>query len=224
MSRMPRFFVPGSPLHVVTRGNNRSAIFHEDADRTFYRGYLQHVTCSYGVAVHAYVLMSNHVHLLATPATNDALPKAMHAANLVYARYFNDKYARTGTIWEGRYKAAIVDSDAYLLLCMRYIELNPVRAEMVEGPAEYPWSSFSANACGGRDPLVTPHALYQSLGRKVEERCDAYRAAIGVPLDEGDVVRLRDATQHGWAMGRPAFCDRVDAATRRARRLKRRTP
>jgi len=221
MARMPRFFLHGVPLHVVSRGNNRAAIFHEKEDREFYRAYLRHAARRHGVAVHAYVLMTNHVHLLATPATTASMPKVMHAANLVYARYFNDKYKRTGTIWEGRYKAAIIDSDSYLLTCMRYIELNPVRAGIVEDPARYPWSSFAANALGALDPLVTPHPLYQRLDKDAGARCRAYLACAGMQLSRDEVDRLRDSTHNGWAVGSADFCERVEAISRRAQRLPR---
>jgi len=163
--------------------------------------------------------MTNHVHVLATPARKDSLPKMMQSLGRVYVRYYNDKHARTGTLWEGRYKAAIVDHEDYLLLCMRYIELNPVRAGMVKAGGDYAWSSFRANAFGARDNLLRPHALYLSLGADGRSRCSAYRAAIGVPVSDLDLARIRDATQFAWGLGSERFLQRLHVQARRGQRL-----
>ena len=216
---MPRFFLPETPIHVIVRGNNRGAIAADNADREFLRGYLQHAACTHGVAVHAYVLMTNHVHILATPARKDSLPRMIQSLGRVYVRYYNDKHLRTGTLWEGRYKAAIVDEEEYLLLCMRYIELNPVRAGMVRNAGDYAWSSFRANALGARDNLLRPHALYLGLGENVRSRCTAYRAALGIPIAEADLARIRDATQNAWGLGNERFQRELDARVRRGHRL-----
>lgn len=219
MSRLPRFFLANTPLHVIVRGNNRCAICAGDDDREFLRSYLTHVTRVNGVAVHAYVLMTNHLHLLATPLTAKSLPRAMQMLGRTYVRYFNNRHSRTGTLWEGRYKAAIVDDERYLLLCMRYIELNPVRARMVAHPSQYAWSSFAHNALGLWDGLVTHHPLYVGLGADPATRQDAYAAAIGIPIDGVELERIRDATQYGWALGSDAFRRRIGNAVRRAERL-----
>ena len=157
MPRLPRFFVPCTPLHVIQRGNDRAPIFGGVADLAFFRGCLAHAARRHAVAIHAYVLMTNHVHLLVTPTFAMSVPKMMQSIGRIYVQYFNSVYRRTGTLWEGRYKAAIVDDERYLLTCMRYIELNPVRAHMAASPGDFGWSSFRANACGAPDDLVVPH-------------------------------------------------------------------
>ena len=219
MARMPRFFLPNTPIHAVVRGNNRSAIVADNADRTFLRGCMQHAACTNGVAVHAYVLMTNHVHVLATPARKDSLPKMMQSLGRIYVRYYNDKHSRTGTLWEGRYKAAIIDHEDYLFLCMRYIELNPVRAGMVKTAGDYAWSSFRANAFGVRDNLLRPHAVYLSLGADTRSRCAGYRAATGAPVSALDLARIRDATQFAWGLGNERFLQRLQMLARRGDRL-----
>ena len=149
MARLPRLIVPGFPHHVIQRGNNRQRIFETQADYAFFLELAQEHASQFGVAIHAYVLMPNHIHLLATPQTaQDALPKMMQAVGRRYVRHFNDSHGRTGTLWEGRYKSTLNDSERYLLTCSRYIELNPVRAGMVERPDAYQWSSFRCNADG----------------------------------------------------------------------------
>ena len=168
MPRLPRFFVPELPLHVIQRGNYRQQISAGHGDMRFYPDCLARAARDFGVAIHAYVFMTNHVHLLATPRLAVSVPKMMQSIGRIYVQYFNSMYRRTGTLWEGRYKAAIVDDERSLLTCMRYIELNPVRAHMVASPGEFPWSSFSANACGTTDDLVEAHAIYRQLGPSPE--------------------------------------------------------
>jgi putative transposase len=217
MARMPRFFLPDTPLHIIARGNNRMTIFVDDDDRRFFLAYLSHVAARHALAIHAYVLMTNHVHVLATPATEASASRTMHALGLVYARYFNDRYARTGTLWEGRYRASVIDDDQYLLTCMRYIELNPVRAHIVALPGEYPWSSHRCNAYGRYDPLVTPHALFLTLASRQESRNAVYRDLFESTMEDEAIARIREGTHRGWAVGDDGFCTRVDASSRRAR-------
>jgi putative transposase len=219
MARMPRFFLPETPLHVIVRGNNRAAIVADDNDRVFLRNCLRYATRKHAVAVHAYVVMTNHLHVLATPATKLGLPKAMQAFGRVYVRYYNDRYSRTGTLWDGRYKAAIIDQERYLLMCMRYVELNPVRARIVEQPQHYRWSSFAANALGARDDIVTPHALYLELGDDAGARAATYREATGMRIPRRELATIRDMTQHAWALGESSFIRRVDMFARRGNRL-----
>ncbi|MEO8675728.1 MAG: transposase [Casimicrobiaceae bacterium] len=220
MPRLRRFFVPDTPLHVIQRGNNRDPIFGAPADLSFYKECLAHSARKHGVAIHAYVLMTNHVHLLATPKDANGLPRMMQSIGRVYVQYFNETYRRTGTLWEGRYKAAIVDDEHYLLTCMRYIELNPVRARMADSPGEYCWSSFRANACGAPDAPFTPHALYLRLGPTIDARQNAYRALFRAAIPGDDLCAIRDATQNAWALGSAAFRQRIDALCRRAGRLR----
>src|SRR5690348_7286923 len=157
MPRKPRFQVPGVPAHVVQRGNNRQAIFFESSDYAAYLNWLREGLKRYGCELHAYALMTNHVHLLMTPDSRDAISRTMQYVGRHFVPYINFSYGRTGTLWEGRYKASLVQEEHYLLLCMRYIEMNPVRAGMVKSPSHYRWSSYRSNAQGQEDPLVTAH-------------------------------------------------------------------
>lgn len=219
MARMPRFFAPDLPLHVTQRGNNRQAIFHDDSERSFLLGLLGKNAVRHRVSIHAYVLMTNHVHLLATPHDAIGVPRLMQAVGHGYASWFNTRHARTGTLWEGRYRATAVEEEGYLLRCMRYIELNPVRAGLVERPGDYAWSSFRANAWGERDRLVTPHAIYRSLGRTPSDRAAAYVDICGEIVLADELARIRDASLHGWALGGATFHAAIDATGRRADRL-----
>jgi putative transposase len=149
--------------------------------------------------------MTNHVHLLVTPSTETAIGQVMQSVGRRYVAHFNSTYRRTGTLWEGRYKATVIETEPYLFACYRYIELNPVRAGLVEHPRAYPWSGHGANAFGERDPLVSPHELYTQLGRHESARQAAYRGFFDVPLDETSVTAIRDATQKGWTLGSKKF-------------------
>lgn len=159
MARLPRFVIPGHPQHVIVRGNNREPIFYTEADYQFYLEKLKQACDKHSCDVHAYVLMTNHVHLLITPHKENGISKTMQMLGRYYVQYFNYSYERTGTLWEGRYKASLIDSDNYALICYRYIELNPVRADMVDHPSEYPWSSYSHNALGEKNERVMHHHL-----------------------------------------------------------------
>lgn len=225
MARLGRYFLPGQPLHVIQRGNNRQAIFLSEEDRENYLAWLLAAAREYGCRIHAYVLMTNHVHLLMTPDTADSLPRMMQSLGRRYVRYLNHAHERTGTLWEGRYRAAPIDGEAYLLACCRYIELNPVRARMVRHPRDHRWSSYGANALGRPDPLVSHHPLYRALGRSTAERQASYRALFRERLSETFVAELRSATNGGWAMGDAAFKRRVaKGAKRRAEPLPRGRP
>ena len=215
MPRQPRFYYPGVVLHAVQRGNNRVACFTQPDDYRFYLRCLREAAAEHGVAIHGYVLMTNHVHLLVSPGSPAALPRAMQTLGRRYVGRFNFLCQRTGTLWEGRYKAALVDDDAYLLTCMRYIELNPVRAGMVAHAARYRWSSYRANALGEHDALVTPHPVYQSLGASHHVRQSVYRAGFADALQSDAIEAIRDATQYEWALGDAAFRARVAIRTGR---------
>ena len=215
MARLGRYFLPDQPLHVIQRGNNREAVFFCDTDYERYRAWLGEAAAHHGCAIHAYVLMTNHVHLLATPRDPDSLPRLMQSLGRRYVRSINSTYRRTGTLWEGRYRAAPIDSEAYFLACCRYIELNPVRAGMAARPGDYPWSSWRAHALGAPDTIVAEHALYRALGGTAAARQEAYRALFDAPLDEGFVDRLRAATNGGWALGDAHFKRQIAQAMRR---------
>lgn len=211
MPRLPRYFVDGQPQHVIQRGNNRADVFAEEADRRRYLDLLEAAAAAHGTAIHAYVLMTNHIHLLVTPATEHSLPQTLKAVAGPYAQYFNTRYGRTGTLWDGRYRATLVDSEAYLLACMRYIELNPVRAGMVADPAAYPWSSYRVNGAGGADPLVRPHGLYLGLGEDDIGRRSAYRAVFRDHVELAELEAIRAATNKAWALGDDRFRQRMAA-------------
>ena len=215
MPRKPRFFLSGMPVHVVQRGNNRQAIFFEAGDYRAYHGWLKAAAQRYRCAVHAYVLMTNHVHLLITPQDARAVSRMMQYVGRRYVPYINHEYGRTGTLWEGRFKSSAVDSQAYLLTCMRYIELNPVRAGIVKAPGDYPWSSYAANAFGGRDELLTPHELYAALGADAEVRCEAYRALFREALEEEPLTQIRAAWQTGTPLGNDRFRADIERAVGR---------
>jgi len=205
MARLGRYFIPEQPLHLIQRGNNREAIFFCDEDYQRYRAWLGEAATGNGCSVHAYVLMTNHVHLLVTPAAADAIPRMMQSLGRRYVRYVNAAYQRTGTLWEGRYRAAPIDSESYFLSCCRYIELNPVRAAMVRHPRGYAWSSYRAHALGRPDELVSDHPLYRALGRSSPQRQEAYRDLFRVSLDPDFIDSLRAATNGGWALGNDRF-------------------
>jgi len=225
MARLGRYFVAGQALHVIQRGNDRQRIFFAADDYLAYATWLAEAARDHGCAVHAYVLMTNHVHLLLTPADAESVPRMLQSLGRRYVRAINARRRRTGTLWEGRYRAAPIDSDAYLLRCCRYIELNPVRARMVARPREYRWSSYRFHALGTADPLVTPHPLYMALGRGGAERQAAYRGLFRETLDAAFLDDLRAATQGGWALGDARFQRRIAAAAgRRAAPLARGRP
>jgi putative transposase len=220
MPRQPRFWYPGAVLHAIQRGNNRVAVFHGDQDRRYYLECLREASCEHRVAIHAYVLMTNHVHLLVSPGTTGAMPRMMQTIGRRFVGRFNYRHGRTGTLWEGRYRAALIESEAHLLACMRYIELNPVRAGMVASPASYAWSSHGANALGRVDELITPHSLYESLGASPDARQARYRSELMRVLTDDELRGIRNATQFEWALGGEDFLRRVEAVTgRRTARL-----
>jgi putative transposase len=225
MARLPRFFVKGETLHIIQRGNNRNPVFCAKHDYLYFLDCLQQARLEHGLVIHAYVLMTNHLHVLASPEHEASLPKTLQSVGRRYVQHFNYAYKRTGTLWEGRYHATLIDSERYLLTCMRYIELNPVRAGVVDHPADYPWSSYRSNAIEAGDPLLAPHEFYQCLGRSIEERQYAYRQLFGAQLSKTDVDAIRDATQKAWVLGNDSFRNRIEAlADRRATPLSKGRP
>jgi len=215
VARLPRYFVAGQPQHLIQRGNNRAPIFVGEADYSFYLECLQEAAERHACAVHAYILMTNHVHLLVTPETAQSLAKTLQSVGRRYVQYFNAAYHRTGTLWEGRYKATLIDSERYLLICMRYIELNPLRAGMVAHPGDYPWSSYQYNALGGENSLLTPHPLYLQLDRNIDARQSVYRQLFREPLAQVDVEAIREATNKAWVLGSDRFRGQIEALSGR---------
>ena len=215
MARLPRIVIPGQPHHVIQRGNNRDVIFVSDADYHFYLDKLQQACKKYNCDLHAYVLMTNHVHLLITPYTEDGISKMMQSLGRYYVQYFNYTYHRTGTLWEGRFKATLIDSESYLFTCCRYIELNPVRAQMVNHPSEYSWSSYRRNALGKDNELVTPHLLYKQLGKTDEEQQKSYRQLFRAHIAEKTLLEIREATNKAWVLGTDRFKQKIERLTAR---------
>ncbi len=211
MPRKPRFFIPAIPAHVVQRGHSRKAVFYEDGDYSAYLGWLGEAAERYHCAIHAYVLMTNHVHILATPDDVEGISRMMQYVGRRYVPYINYNYGTSGTIWEGRYKASLVQEEDYLLTCMRYIELNPTRANMVAHPREYRWSSYRANGEGRENALITPHPLYRALGKTSDERKEAYRALFKAHIYEDDMKQIRAAWQTGTPLGNDYFKTSVEA-------------
>jgi putative transposase len=209
MPRRARMYLQGLPYHVVQRGNNREACFVEPENYQFYIELWQALSARYGVVVHAYCLMTNHVHFLATPGNDTAVSGTMKVVGSRYAQYINKRYRRTGSLWEGRHRASLVQSERYLLTCMRYIELNPVRAEMVSRPEEYRWSSYGVNAWGGLSWL-TPHPGYCRLGQSPVERGLAYRELFKTQLRQEDLNFIRKATHYCQPVGEDRFRKQIE--------------
>ena len=212
MPRRPRLILPEIPLHIIQRGNNRSVCFYAEDDFLFYLDWLARAARDTGCAIHAYCLMSNHVHLLLTPSTPESAGALMKMLGQRYVQYVNRSYRRSGTLWEGRFRSCLLQEEDYLLECHRYIELNPVRAAMVEHPGMYRWSSYRANAQGEASPLLKPHSLYKALGRTHDARLAAYRELFRYQLDPGLVDQLRSATNGNYALGNERFLNEVAAA------------
>ena len=212
MPRRPRLSLPGIPWHIIQRGNNRSVCFHAEADFQFYLHYLQEFALKFGCELHAYVLMSNHVHLLLTPAQVDSAGLLMKHLGQRYVQYINRTYQRSGTLWEGRFRSCLTQSEDYVLACYRYIELNPVRAGMVIKPQDYRWSSYHANGMGKSSSLITPHEQYQRLGKTDAERREAYRALFRAHVDEALVEEIRSATNGNYALGNSRFQKQIEKA------------
>jgi len=211
MPRRSRITLPDVPLHLIQRGNNRQAFFYADEDYQAYLGWLEEYALKTECAIHAYVLMTNHVHLLLTPKTASGAGELMKRLGQRYVQYFNRSYRRSGTLWEGRFRSCLTQEEDYLLGCYRYIELNPVRANMVEHPAEYPWSSYRVNAQGEASSLISKHELYNALGLDAEERRIAYRELFRYQLEPGIVDGISSATNGNYALGSSLFQEQIAA-------------
>jgi putative transposase len=225
MARRQRLYVPGYPAHIVVRGNNRQVVFRSEGDRVYFHRCLVETTRRFGMAVHAYVFMDNHVHILGTGEATDTLSKVVQSVGRRYVSYFNYLHGRTGTLWEGRFHSSLVESERYFRVCHQYVEANPVRAGMAEDPGLFRWSSHGANAFDRADDLVTPHSLYMELGGSELDRRRAYRRLFDLPIDEATLAAIRHAERKGWALGGTEFCERLEALSgRRAMPRKRGRP
>ena len=215
MARLPRFVLPGFPQHVIQRGNNRQPILHDEEDYWFLWGRLRDAAEKFQCEVHAYVLMPNHFHLLLTPHQENGIGKLMQYTGRYFVQHVNSRYDRTGTLWEGRYRATLIDPDTFLLPVSRYIETNAVRANLVAAADDYDWSSYAANALGAEDELVSAHPVYRALGDSEEDQRWAYRAAFTQPLSQPMLDRLREATNKAWVLGDDAFCREIETRLNR---------
>jgi len=209
MARQPRLILPNVAVHIIQRGNNRGRCFREDSDRMLYLASLRVLLSQFGCALHAYCLMTNHVHLLLTPRAAVTCALVMKELGQRYVQYFNKRYGRTGTLWEGRYRSCVAESARYVLACYRYIELNPVRAGIVEHPSAYAWSSYDANIGRRHDPMITPHAEFLALGNDAAARCSAYRPIVEHGIEPSLLAAIRDATNGGYPLGSESFKARL---------------
>ncbi len=218
MARKPRFSLPGVPQHVIQRGNNRDPCFFAEDDYHRYLGDLREALDRNDCRLHAFVLMTNHVHMLLTPMSEHGVSHLMQDLGRKYVRYINHTYRRSGTLWEGRYKSSLIDSEAYLLTCMHYIELNPLRANMVTNPGEYRWSSYAANANGRDNPLLSLHPVYRQLGADPTARQHAYRELFRQHMDHTIIHDIREALNQELVLGREDFKTRIEQMTQRQTR------
>ncbi|PWF41189.1 transposase [Massilia glaciei] len=205
MARLPRLVLPNQPHHVIQRGNDRQLIFRDDEDHQRFLAWLRESAKEFKVAIHAYVLMGNHLHLLASPSDQNGLAQMMQRVGRYYVPWFNHKHGRVGSLFQGRFKTSLVDAERYFLVCSRYIELNPVRARLVADPRDYPWSSYRHHAGMQPDPLVTDHALFWALGNTPFQREAAYTELAGRALGAGELARINQAVLKGWPLGSDAF-------------------
>ena len=221
MARQRRLIVPDVAVHIIQRGNNRGSCFRQDSDYLLYLANLRHLATRFQCDVHAYCLMTNHVHLLLTPHQPEACAALMKDLGQRYVQYFNGRHGRTGTLWEGRFRSCVAESAAYVLACYRYLELNPVRAGMVEHPSGYLWSSYGVNAGMRIDPLLTPHAEFLALSDDVAARHRAYRQLVDDGVDASLLQAIRNATNGGYPLASDSF---KSSLTQPGRKLVREKP
>jgi len=209
MPRKPRFYLPGIPAHVMQRGHNREAVFFEEADYREYLKILKQVADHYKCQIHAYVLMTNHIHLLLTPAEKNSISLMFQSIGRLYVSYINKTYHRSGTLWEGRHKGNIIETDRYFISCMKYIKLNPVRANMVQEPNDYYWSSYAANAYAKANSIITMHKLYLSLGITQSKRAENYRTLVD---KENTIIfdNISTCIQSGTPLGGEHFLKQIE--------------
>lgn len=215
MPRKQRFYIPGVPAHVMQRGHNRNPIFFEEKDYLEYLKILKRVAEQYECLVHSYVLMTNHVHLLLTPLTDKSISQLFQALGRLYVSYVNKTYRRSGTLWEGRHKGNIIETQSYFMACMQYIELNPVRANMVNHPGDYLWSSYLANAQGQSNVILTPHNEYLSLAEDQAERLKKYRSLLASKMPLQILTDFSVGIQSGTPLGNQKFIDKIEKTLKR---------
>jgi putative transposase len=213
MPRRPRIHLDNIPLHIVQRGHNREPCFFGEEDYQAYLYWLGEALKKEHCSLHAYALMTNHVHLLITPKKAEAVPRLIIALGRRYVQYINTTYRRTGTLWDSRYKSSLIQAGTYLLTCQRYIELNPVRAAMVEDPAHYRWTSYRHNALGQANPYLAPHSVYLALGKDGKDRQAVYRALFRAQLDKAAIDDIRLALNQNQPLGDSRFYAKIEAVT-----------
>ena len=213
MPRRPRIHVDNVPLHIVQRGHNREPCFFNEADYLAYRHWLGAALTENNCQLHAYVLMTNHVHLLLTPKNAESVPKLIISLGRRYVQYINTTYGRTGTLWDSRYKSSLIQAETYLIECMRYIELNPVRAAMVEDPAHYRRTSYRANGLGQADELITPHLIYEAIAATPKTRQANYRALFRARLESAAIDDIRLALNQNQPLGNSRFYSKIEKIT-----------
>lgn len=202
MPRRPRLQIADLPQHLVNRGNNRCDIFRAEEDYLFFLLALRDASVRHQVDVHAYALMTNHFHIVATARVATGLSDAMQVLGTKYVAYFNRRHIRTGRLFEGPFKSSVIDSEAYWFTCMRYVELNPLRAGLVSDPSEYRWSSYSANALGVQDQLIAPHPLYSALGASAASRQQSWRELCREAIPQEELFEIREAIRCRSVLGK----------------------
>jgi putative transposase len=210
MARLPRYAIKNQPQHIIQQGRNGQQIFFEEQDYQYFHDCLEAAAYNYNLKIHAYVLMPNHVHLLATPGNTDSISRTTQSIGRNYVQYFNECVGGSGTIWEGRYRATVVDSKNYLLTCSRYIELNPVRGGLVKKPADYRWSSYAHNALGKPEEMISAHQEYLKLGNNDKQRVNAYRALFKQNLCSQTVQLITETALKGWVLGDSKFARKIE--------------
>lgn len=220
MARLPRYTIINQLQHVILQGRDEQRVFFEEQDYLYFRDCLEAASYNYGLKVHAYVLLPDRVHILATPGASDSVSRTVQSIGRNYVQYYNELYNGVGTLWEGRYRATVVDDKAYMLLCSRYIETAPVRAGLAKHPRDYRWSSFARNADGKTDEVITPHREYRKLGGDDSQRAKAYRMLFKRKINADTIELITASTIKGWALGDDRFVRKIEKSSgRRARQL-----
>jgi putative transposase len=215
MARLPRYYIKNQPQHIIQRGIDQQDIFFDDVDYQYYLDCLYAAAYNNDLKIHAYVLMPNQVNLLASPGQENSISRTLQSLGRNYVQHFNDNYDNQGTLWEGRYRATVLDPSEYLLSCSRYIENSPVRSGLTKNPKAYQWSSYAHNGLGNADEGITEHRVYKQLGKTEKERSQAYRDLFKTQLTAEELSTINDATNKGWALGNAKFIKKIEQITNR---------